>query len=106
MYILDTTAFYVLGNYYPSRFPSIWEHINNLVKREKFWSVKEVRQEIEHNCPFEHIEQWVDSNRHIFRKPTSSELEMVRVTANGVRSCFVQIGPDCDILSSWHALSA
>jgi hypothetical protein len=77
MYIMDTTAFYVLGNYYPLRFPSIWEHINNLVREDKFWSVKEVRQEIEHNCPFDHIEKWVDSHRHIFRKPTSRELEFV-----------------------------
>jgi hypothetical protein len=77
MYIVDTTAFYVFGNFYPSRFPSLWDHISKLVTEEKFWSVKEVRQEIEHNCPFDHIETWVGAHRNIFRKPTSRELEFV-----------------------------
>jgi hypothetical protein len=77
MYVLDTNAFYTLGNYYPSRFPTIWERIDNLVREGRFLSVKEVRKEIEHNCPFEHIECWVSINRRIFRKPNSRELEVV-----------------------------
>lgn len=76
-YLLDTNAFYTLGNYYPSRFPRIWEHIDYLVRESRFWSVKEVRREIECNCPFEHIERWVRMNRHIFRKPNTRELEVV-----------------------------
>lgn len=77
MYVLDTNAFYTLGNYYPSRFPTIWERIDILVRDRWFWSVKEVRKEIELNCPFEHIESWARTNRHIFRKPNSRELEVV-----------------------------
>ncbi|MCX5914070.1 MAG: DUF4411 family protein [Deltaproteobacteria bacterium] len=76
-YVLDTNAFYTLGNFYPSRFPTIWEHIENLVEEAQFWSVKEVRKEIEYNCPFEHIERWARKNRHIFRKPNPQELEVV-----------------------------
>jgi len=77
MYILDTNAFYILGHYYPSRFPTIWSHIDRLVERDKFWSVKEVRRELESNCPSEHIYNWIKTNRHIFRKPSSEELEIV-----------------------------
>jgi len=77
VYVLDTNAFYTLGNYYPSRFPTIWRRIDQLVTKEEFRSVKEVRREIEINCPFEHIEEWVRANRHIFHKPDSRELKVV-----------------------------
>jgi hypothetical protein len=77
VYVLDTNAFYTLGNYYPSRFPTIWRLIDQLVTKEEFRSVKEVRREIEINCPFEHIEKWVHANRHIFQKPDSRELKVV-----------------------------
>ena len=76
-YVLDTNAFYTLGNFYPLRFPTIWERIDNLVREGRFWSVKEVRKEIEYNCPFEHIERWAHKNRRIFRKPNPRELEVV-----------------------------
>jgi hypothetical protein len=77
MYVLDTNAFYILGHYYPSRFPTIWSHVDHLVDKERFWSVKEVRRELESNCPSEHIYNWIKENRHIFRKPSSEELEIV-----------------------------
>jgi hypothetical protein len=77
VYILDTNAFYTLGNYYLSRFPTIWKQIDELVREGRFRSVKEVRNEIEHNCPFEHIERWVHTNRHIFWKPRQKEMELV-----------------------------
>jgi len=77
LYVYDTGAFFDLGHFYPSRFPTIWTHIDKLVMEGRLWSVREVRREIENNCPFPHIEEWVAKNRHIFRKPESSELEVV-----------------------------
>lgn len=77
MYILDTNALYALGNYYPKRFPTIWKHIDQLADAGEFASVKEVRREIEHNCPFPHIEDWVKAHRFAFRKPDAQELEIV-----------------------------
>jgi hypothetical protein len=77
MYVLDTNAFYTLGNYYPSRFPTIWQHIDRLVNSKKFWSVREVRREIENNCPYDNISNWVQMNHEVFRKPSSRELEIV-----------------------------
>jgi hypothetical protein len=40
-------------------------------------SVREVKKEIENNCPFPHIEDWVKNNSHIFRKPDTQELDVV-----------------------------
>ena len=77
MYVLDTNAFYSLGSYYPSRFPTIWKRIDELVNMKEFWSVREVRREIEINCPYENISNWVRSNIKVFRTPTSRELEIV-----------------------------
>jgi len=77
MYVLDTNAFIFLGHYYPSRFPTIWERIDELVREGRFWSVKEVRNEIEYNCHFEHIEKWIKNNRRIFRKPNQQEMDFV-----------------------------
>lgn len=77
MYIVDNSSFMVLGNYYPGSFRSIWNKINELVVSGKFLSVKEVRKEIEKNCKYPHIENWVKENKQIFRKPTSEEMAFV-----------------------------
>jgi hypothetical protein len=77
MYVVDTGAFFSLGHYYPSRFPTIWSHIDELVRDGEFFSVREVRREIENNCPFKDIEKWVRANRTIFRKPNSEEMKVV-----------------------------
>ena len=63
--------------YYPSRFVTIWQRIDELVMKEELFSVREVRREIEENCPSEDIGEWVHRNRHIFRKPNSEELRQV-----------------------------
>ncbi|MGO9137215.1 MAG: PIN domain-containing protein [Syntrophales bacterium] len=77
MYVFDTSALYTLGNYYPSRFPTIWEHIDDLIQERRLWSVREVRREIENNCPFSFIESWTQKNRRIFRTPNRVEMEIV-----------------------------
>lgn len=76
-YVFDTGAFYTLGHYYPSRFPTIWTHINGLVSDGRLWSVREVRRELENNCPFPHIEEWLANNLHVFKKPDAVEMDVV-----------------------------
>jgi hypothetical protein len=76
-YVLDTGAFYTLGHFYPSRFPTIWARINSLVLDGRLWSVREVRRELENNCPFPHIEEWLGKNLYIFNKPNAAEMEVV-----------------------------
>jgi predicted nucleic acid-binding protein len=86
VFFLDTNIFYALGYYYPSRFPSVWARLDQLVEKEKLWSVKEVRREIENNCPFDHVEEWVKRHREIFRPPEQAELiflsEIFRIAGN------------------------
>lgn len=77
MYVFDTNVFYALGHYYPSRFPTIWARIEDLVKDEARQSVKEVLREIENNCPFESIESWAKAHRGIFKPPSDKEMKFI-----------------------------
>ena len=78
MYIFDTSVFWDLGHYYPKRFPTIWGRIGDLAGNGTLRSVREVRKEIETNCPFEHISEWVLGHHDIFMIPTEVELMIVR----------------------------
>ncbi len=78
MYIFDKNVFISLGHYYPGRFPTIWGRVNELVDNGNLRSVREVRIEIETNCPFKYIAQWVQVHSHIFMIPTEAELMIVR----------------------------
>jgi len=70
-------VFLTLGHYYPNRFPSVWMRIDLLVKNQKLWSVKEVKRELDKNCHFDHIEEWISNNRHIFKIPSEKEYRVV-----------------------------
>lgn len=77
MYVFDTNVFYALGHYYPSRFPTIWARLEDLVKDGSMQSVREVLREIESNCPFESIENWAKAHRGIFKPPGDQEMRFV-----------------------------
>ena len=78
MYIFDKNVFISLGHYYPGRFPTIWGRVNELADNGNLRSVREVRKEIETNCPFRNIAQWAQDHSHIFMIPTEMELVIVR----------------------------
>ena len=77
MYVYDTNVFISLGLYYPKRFPTIWERIDNLADSGDLVSVREVRRELENNCSSEHVLNWVKQYRHIFHIPTNEECQIV-----------------------------
>jgi Domain of unknown function (DUF4411) len=77
MYIFDTNVFWAIGNFYPSRFPTIWAKIDKLAENGALRSVKEVRREIERNCPFDCVEEWVKNNRDLFLPPDEEESKIV-----------------------------
>lgn len=77
IYVVDSNTFRVLGNYYPARFPSLWEQLDRLVANGRWTSVREVRKELDRQNVSEHVDQWVESNRGIFVPPTSTDLERV-----------------------------
>jgi hypothetical protein len=73
LYIFDTNVFYALGVVYKSAFPKLWQRIEELVESGDLVSVKEVRREIESNCPYPQITEWVASHKSIFKKPSPEE---------------------------------
>lgn len=77
MYVFDTNVFQTLGNFKPKRFPTIWDRIDALVLQKELISVKEVRNEIEFVCHFDHVIDWVKRNRHIFVNPSAEECKVV-----------------------------
>jgi Domain of unknown function (DUF4411) len=77
MYIFDTNVFMAMGHFFPSRFPTIWAKMDELVQNKALRSVREVRREIEINCPFDYIEAWVKKHHSIFLPPTDEEAQIV-----------------------------
>jgi hypothetical protein len=77
VYIFDTNVFVALGHFYPQRFPTIWERMDQLVHDEDLLSVREVRNEIELVCASEHINEWVKRNKGIFLIPGAEECRIV-----------------------------
>src|SRR5689334_3299686 len=45
-FIFDTNSFRVVGNYYPSQFPSFWERFGSAVEKKDVLSVREVYSEL------------------------------------------------------------
>jgi len=76
-YVLDTSSFRVCGHYFPSRFPTFWEQFNNLVQSGDIISVREVRNELDHQANRQHLRDWVDENRDIFLLPEAEETEFI-----------------------------
>lgn len=77
LFVVDTNIFYALGVFYPSRFPKIWDNIDGLCRKSGFQSVREVRRELERNCPYDFIGTWVGAHKNIFRAPTEAEQRIV-----------------------------
>jgi Domain of unknown function (DUF4411) len=77
VYVLDTSSFRVLGNYYPDTFPTFWAQLDELVQAERFVSVSESRKEIAIQDASAHLASWVDQHSNIFRTPTSREMTAV-----------------------------
>jgi len=77
IYVFDTNVFLSLGFYYPKRFPTIWAKIDELADNGSLMSVREVRRELELNCAFEHVNDWINKYRSIFRIATNEECEIV-----------------------------
>ena len=77
MYVFDSNVFISLGLYYPKRFPTIWEAVDNLADSGDLVSVREVRRELETSCSSEHMLEWVDLHKRIFHIPTNEECQIV-----------------------------
>ena len=77
IYVLDSCSFVVCGHYFPSRFPTFWAEFNALVQSGAIISVREVRNELDHDANRQHLRDWVDRNKGIFLVPSPQETQFV-----------------------------
>lgn len=77
IYVFDTSAFRVLRHYYPKRFPSLWDGIDELIDADEFVSVREVYNELQDFNDEGFLLEWAKDRKAIFRKPNDKETEFV-----------------------------
>jgi hypothetical protein len=76
-FVLDTSSFRVLQNYFPERFPSVWACIDALVDQGEIVSVREVYHELESwSCP-QWMRDWLARNKRLFVIPEAAETDYV-----------------------------
>ena len=77
LYVLDTNSIRVRGNFYPDRFPTLWDELAALVSAGRLESVREVAKEIDRQDIRDHVEEWLGEHTGFFAPPSAEELEKV-----------------------------
>jgi len=77
LYVVDTSSFIVLENYYPDTFPSFWEAWNDLVDAGRIVSVSEAHRELDTNATADFLFDWLEAHKGIFDPPTGDETAAV-----------------------------
>jgi len=79
MYVFDTNSLSVLfDNFYPDRFPSLWEKFDQLIINSEIVSVREVYNEIKRRNCDARLVQWAKDHRGLFTQPSVEEMWFVR----------------------------
>jgi len=72
-YVFDTAPLWTLfQNFYPRRFPTLWQNFDDLIAQGRIVSTREVSREIA-NCPVERLRDWADNNGEVFTVPIAVE---------------------------------
>ena len=77
VYVIDTSSFVVVENYYPDRFPTFWQNLTALAADKRLHSVSEVFKEIVHKHTREFLANWVQERTKLFSVPDAKETEFV-----------------------------
>ncbi len=73
MYVFDTSPLSSLfKNYYPARFPTLWEKFAELVEANSIVSTREALRELE-DGPVEAAAKWAAANKTVFATPVAAE---------------------------------
>ncbi len=76
-YVFDTSPFSNLfRNFYQKRFPTLWQHFDELIENGSITSTREVAREIE-DGPIESLRNWAVKYEHIFTTPTGEEAAFI-----------------------------
>ena len=77
-YIFDTSSLVVLfKNFYPDNFPSLWKKFNHSVSQGQYFSVKEVRQEIDSYAEMDYLKRWSKEHKQFFLHPSKDEIQFI-----------------------------
>lgn len=76
-YVIDSCSLIKLGHFFPSRFPSLWKHIETLTTSGRLISVKECRKEIDSYGNDDFIKVWAKDHSSIFLPATPKETQFV-----------------------------
>jgi uncharacterized protein DUF4411 len=72
-YVFDNSPLSVLfKNFYPARFPSLWQRFDHLVASGGLLSTREVMHEI-NDSPIVRMRDWCGQNQGVFPAPTAAE---------------------------------
>lgn len=75
-YVFDSNSLIDLfNNFYPRRFPSLWEKFEYLVNERTILSVREVYNEIKDYG--DHLSEWAKSNKDFFHQPSPEEFDFI-----------------------------
>ena len=77
MYVFDSNSFIELSHFYPDRFPSLWERINQYVNDGNIVSVREAYAEVTNTSDSGIFDVWIKKHKAIFKQPTSDEVMFV-----------------------------
>lgn len=77
VYVIDTSSFVVVENYYPDQFPTFWKNLTALAGDKRLQSVSEVFKEIVHKHTREFLAKWIEERNKLFPVPDARETEFV-----------------------------
>lgn len=76
-YVFDTSAFIIIGHYYPDQFPTFWKRFDTAVDSGEIVSVREALNELSTKASRPWLAEWVKAHSNIFKVPTSKETDFV-----------------------------
>jgi hypothetical protein len=76
-YVFDTSAFIIIGHYYPDQFPTFWKRFSTAVDSGEIVSVREALNELSTKASRPWLGDWVKANSGIFQVPTAAETAFV-----------------------------
>lgn len=76
-YVIDSDSLITLGQFYPSRFPTLWDYMEQLIKQDRLISVRECKEEIESYGRNDHTKIWAKNHSSIFLAATPEETAFI-----------------------------
>jgi len=73
IYVFDSNSLIKLGAFFPTRFPSLWKQVDDMVAAGTLVSVREVFRELDTYAEDDALLDWANRNKHIFMPAVPEE---------------------------------